>query len=408
MDTGREFTIGDRIRYFRERRGLSQKALGEMVGRSENWCYKVEHGQLPVDRVPVLIQLAKVLRVKDLSDLTGGFLSGAADGPETEHDAVPAIRRTLSLPTSLLPSGVGDVRYEDFAGGVADAWKVYETQTHGRYADVGGRLPNLLREGHAVLRDARDEAAEQDAARSLISLYGLHQIWLRRVGEPVQARIAADRGMALADRVGDPALLAAAAWNLSCVLTSAGEVEDSVEVARETIASCAPGQDAAQEHVSAYGALHLQAAVAAVRANMGPVAWDLFRGAQAAAGRIGEDRNDWHTCFGPTNVEMHSVHLAAEEGDISEALRLADSVNVTDTMPLERRTRYLIEVMNCNRIQRDDYATVFMLRQLKEQSPEEIVFSPLVREAVTDLMKREKPTFREDLRAVARHVGIAA
>lgn len=31
-----------------------------------------------------------------------------------------------------------------------------------------------------------------------------------------------------------------------------------------------------------------------------------------------------------------------------------------------------------------------------------------LRKAVTDLLKRERPTFRDDLRAVARHIGIAA
>lgn len=224
----------------------------------------------------------------------------------------------------------------------------------------------------------------------------------------MHARIAADRGLALADDAKDPALLAAAAWNLSCVLTSTGNVDDSVELARQAIATCKPGEDATPEHLSAYGALHLQAAVAAVRANLGPVAWDLFRAAERCAAQLGEDRNDWHACFGPTNTAMHGVHLAAEEGDTSEALRLADSVHVPGSMPMERRARYMIELMNCNRIQKDDYATVYMLRGLVEQSPEEVTFSPLVREAVTDLLKRERPTFRDDLRKIAKHVGIAA
>lgn len=408
MSLTEEFTTGQRIKYFRERRGISQRAFAEQVGRSENWAYKVEHDQLPIDKIPLLIQVARVLQVKDLADLTGGYLSGTAFGPDNEHKHVPAIRRALSLPSSLLPSSVGSVTVDALAESVTGAWNVYETQAKDRYNVVGETLPQLLRMGHAVLRDAHGSAEETTALRQLISLYGLHQIWLRRVGEPTLARIAADRGLALADRADDPALLAAAAWNLSCVLTSAGDVEDSVELARQTIATCKPGDDASPEHFSAYGALHLQAAVAAVRANQGPVAWDLHRGAERVAARLGADRNDWHTCFGPTNAAMHGVHLTAEEGDTSEALRLADGVHVPDAMPLERRSRYLIELMNCNRIQKDDYATVYMLRKLTDQSPEEVTFSPLVREAVTDLLKRERPTFRDDLRKVATHIGIAA
>ncbi|MET8676117.1 helix-turn-helix transcriptional regulator [Streptomyces sp. NPDC004647] len=406
LNTRELFTIGQRIKYHRERRGMAQRTLGELIGRTENWVFKVEHDQIPIDRISLLVSLSRVLRCT-IEDLTGGFLSGVSAGIDTEHVHVPEIRSALSLPPSLLPNSVGGVSVADLKESVDDAWKVYETQAKDRYQDVGGRLPGLLRQGHAALRDAQGEE-EQVALRQLISLYGLHQIWLRRVGEPTLARLAADRGLALADSAGDPAFLAAAAWNLSCVLTSAGDVDDSVELARQTIASCKPGDDASVEHWSAYGALHLQAAVAAVRATKGPVAWDLYRGAKAAADRIGHDRNDWHTSFGVTNVAMHEVHLTAEEGNASEALRLADAVEVNPELPLERRTRYLIEVMNCNRIQRDDYATVHVLGKLREQSPEEIVFSPLVREAVTDLLKREKPLWRDDLRKVAAHVGIAA
>ncbi|MGW5124542.1 helix-turn-helix domain-containing protein [Streptomyces sp. NPDC004069] len=401
---GELFSIGQRIKWHRERRGMSQKALGDFIGRSENWVYKIEADRMPVDRVTVLVALCQALRCS-MEDLTGGYVSGIATG-DAEHEHVPAIRQALSLPSSLLPLRVEGVTAEDFVESVNDAWKVYETQAEARYRDVGGRLPKLLRQGHAALRDASAED-ESTILRQLISLYGLHQIWLRRVGEPTLARVAADRGLALADNTGDPALLAAAAWNLSCVLTSTGDVADSLELARQTIAQCKPADDASPEHWSAYGALHLQGAVAAVRATS-PVAWDLYRGAQQAVTRVGGDLNHWHTCFGPTNVAMHEVHLMAEEGDISEALRVADSVEVNEDLPLERRTRYLIEVMNLNRVQRDDYATVHILGKLKKQSPEEIVFSPLVREAVAELLKREKPLWRDDLREVAQHVGFAA
>ncbi|WP_042366865.1 helix-turn-helix domain-containing protein [Streptacidiphilus neutrinimicus] len=409
MGLEQDFGVGERIRYYRERAGLSQKAMAELVGRSENWAYKVEKGVLPIDRLSVLIDLARVLHIRDLADLTGGVLTGAVSGPQTEHEAVPAIRRVLALPFSLLPSGISEVPVDEYRQAVDDAWLVYETQTKDRYAEVGRRLPNLLRQGYAAVRDAEGEEQEKQAVALLISMYGLAQIWLRRVGEPVQARVAADRGLSLADQVGDPALLAAATWNLSCVLTSSGEVADSVALAREAIANCTPSDDAPIEHLSAYGALHLQASVAAVRAHQGPVAWDLYRGAERMALRIGQDRNDWHTCFGPTNVAMHAVHLRAEEGDTAEALRVADTVeDGNPDLPLERRTRYLIEVMNCNRIQRDDFATVYMLKRITDQSPEEVGYSPLVREAVADLLKREKPMWRQDLRAVAQHIGMTA
>jgi transcriptional regulator with XRE-family HTH domain len=401
------FTIGDRIKYYRDQRGLSQKTLGELVGRTENWVWKVEHGQLPVDRVPLLMDLARVLRIKDIADLTGGFLKAATADMDAEHPAVFAIRRALSLPPSSLDAGADSLSVQDLSAEVDEAWTVYETATR-RYAQVGDQLPVLLSRAYGTLRDASSEQENLEATRVLVSLYGLHQIWLRRVGERTLARVAADRSLALADTTGDPVLRSAAAWNLSCVFTSSGDVENSIELARDMIANCAPAPDSSTEHRAVFGALHLQGAVAAVRANKGPVAWDLFTSAQQIAEQTGEHNGYWHMCFGPTNVAMHSVHLAAEEGDANEALRRADSVEVSDLIPLERRTRYMIEVMNCNRIQHDDYGTVFMLKRLMDQSPEEITYSPVVRDAVADLLKREKPVWRQDLRTVAKHVGLAA
>ena len=45
--------------------------------------------------------------------------------------------------------------------------------------------------------------------------------------------------------------------------------------------------------------------------------------AEEAARRIGADRNDFETEFGPTNVALHAVGIAVELGDAGEALRRA-------------------------------------------------------------------------------------
>lgn len=62
--------IAGRIRYWRERRGLSRRACAELAGYSEGWLKKIEQGQRRIDRLPVLDQLARVLRVP-LAELLG-------------------------------------------------------------------------------------------------------------------------------------------------------------------------------------------------------------------------------------------------------------------------------------------------------------------------------------------------
>ncbi|MGP4112838.1 helix-turn-helix domain-containing protein [Streptomyces sp. 4N509B] len=402
-----ELSIGERIRYFRNRAGKSQAALGGLVGRSEDWVSKVERGVISVDRLSLLLEIGRVLGVSDLSDLTGPSLTMTlASGPE--HPAVPAIRLALSTPPSLLggrlpgePVSAGELDQH-----VRDAWSVYETQTE-RYGPVGERLPRLLAEAYLTLRKSTGPD-EMSAVRSLVSLLHLHQVFLRRVGERKLSLIAADRAMQIADETEDPALIAASAWNVCGILTSSGDVRESLDLARSTIDHCRPGDDATPDHLSAFGALHLAAVIAAVRSTNAPAAWDLLREAGTVADRLGRDRNDWHTSFGPCNVRMHGVHLAAEEGDAHEALRLADDVEVNPELPLERRTRYLVEVMHSHRLTGDDFGTIYMLRRILEESPEEIAYFTLVREAVVALLKRERPQYRRDLRQIAEHIGVLA
>ncbi len=66
-------TLGQRIARFRRRRGLSQVVCAGLVGRSEDWLSKVKNGHIPVDRLSVLRDLARVLRV-DLPTLLDGCL----------------------------------------------------------------------------------------------------------------------------------------------------------------------------------------------------------------------------------------------------------------------------------------------------------------------------------------------
>ncbi|MFR9722660.1 helix-turn-helix domain-containing protein [Streptomyces sp. MS19] len=403
-----ELTIGQRIEYFRQRAGKSQAVLGGLIGRTEDWVSKVERGLIPVDRLSLLLDIGRVLGVSDLGDLIGPSVSLAVAGG-AEHPAVPAIRRALNTPPSVLTADLpGDpLSVPELAERVTEVWKIYETHKE-RYGPVGGLLPGLLAEAYLTVRTSRGPA-ETAAVRELVSLLHLHQVYLRRVGERKLGLLAADRAMQLADETSDPALIGAAAWNVAGILVSSGDVHESLDLARATIEHIRPSDDAEPDHLSAYGALHLVGAVAAVRGNNAPAAWDLLREANVVAARIGHDRNDWHTAFGPTNVTMHSVHLAAEEGDAAEALRLADNVEVPapgGVLPLERTTRYLVEVMHANRLVGDDYATVHMLKKIREASPEEIQYSPLARDAVQRLLKRPRPAYRDDLRDLAQHVGV--
>ena len=56
-------SFGAAITRLRRRRGMSQLVCAELVGRTEDWLRKVEHNRIPVDRLSVLRELARVLDV---------------------------------------------------------------------------------------------------------------------------------------------------------------------------------------------------------------------------------------------------------------------------------------------------------------------------------------------------------
>ncbi|MEV5505757.1 helix-turn-helix domain-containing protein [Streptomyces orinoci] len=84
--------FGKRVQFYRGRRRLSQRQLGELLHRTEDWVYRVESGRIPVNNVKMLMDLADALRVH-LEDLQGApsLLEDHGD----DKGSVPAIRAAL-------------------------------------------------------------------------------------------------------------------------------------------------------------------------------------------------------------------------------------------------------------------------------------------------------------------------
>ncbi len=69
------------------------------------------------------------------------------------------------------------------------------------------------------------------------------------------------------------------------------------------------------------------AAVAAARRTDRGEAWARLDAAERLAELLGEDANHAWTAFGPTNVRIHRVTVAAKLGDSGEVLRVATEVD---------------------------------------------------------------------------------
>ena len=117
------------------------------------------------------------------------------------------------------------------------------------------------------------------------------------------------------------------------------------------------------EHLSAWGALHLTALIAVARQDDRVAVRQLLGEAWTTADRLGQERNDFWTAFGPTNVALHEVSTAVELGDPGEVVRKGEALDPARFPPglLGRRAQVFIDLARGYTQQRKDAAAVNML-----------------------------------------------
>lgn len=63
--------FGQRLQILRTRRGMTRDQLGGLLGKSGSWVKGIETGRLKTPKLETVLRIAELLRVRNLSDLTG-------------------------------------------------------------------------------------------------------------------------------------------------------------------------------------------------------------------------------------------------------------------------------------------------------------------------------------------------
>ena len=134
---------------------------------------------------------------------------------------------------------------------------------------------------------------------------------LSRVGETALAWTAGDRAVTAAEHAEAGLLAAMSAFRLAHVFIRrkhTSQARDLVTGAASAIERSASQGD--PERLSVLGGLYLADALAAAASFDRAAADRSLAAARRVAERLGEDRNDHWTAFGPTNVRIHEVSAA--------------------------------------------------------------------------------------------------
>ena len=388
MDT-KEF--GQRVATLRRQRGMSQDDLAVAIDRSASWVSQVERGVYNVDRLGLLQSLADALGVslQELrSDASPAEAAPQAVKVQPDLDELrlalsghPALGVLLSTDrNSLVPEHLDSMTER-----VNDAWSL---EHDGKYLTLNDVLPRVITDLERTSR----LVSESDRVGFVVLLARAYQIaaaTFARRGEPDASWVAADRAIAAAERSGQPLQVIAGHFRLAHAymkLNQPAQAEWVARAAADALAPRAASENALVEELSLFGAMHLVLAVIRAKESDRAGAKDHILQAQEVAQRIGSDRNDFNTEFGPTNVQLHALAVAIDVGDAGEALDIAEEIDPSGLSP-ERQARFWLDIGRAHAQRRHIGDAVAAIKKAEELAPEQIDGHRLTRETVALLVQ---------------------
>lgn len=379
-------SVGERIAFYRRRRGMTQRVLAHLVGRSEDWLSKVERNERDLRRLDVLAEVAGVLRVS-VGDLLGNPV--LVEGDQAREDDLPAVRDALMSPrrlsSTLFGSVAGDpVDVEPVARRTEHGWEDYQ---HGRLGRVIAALPGLI--GSAQALEGSPSPSQRSRSWAVSArIHHLAASSLAKVGEAELAWMSAERAMSAAEQSEDPLSLASAARAGTHALLAVGRFDEAVDLG-QTAARWLSQQvrDDDPAALSIVGMLYLRTAVAAARRQDRSTTTDLLSRATAAATQLGYDGNHWRTSFGPTNVQLHRISTSLDLGDVLYVIDHGPRVNTTQ-LPVERIVAHHIDLARAYNYDARTAEALDELLTAEQAAPQIVRHSATVRETVKSLHRR--------------------
>lgn len=391
-------SIGVRIRLFRGK-SLTQRQLADQAGVSVDLVRKLEQGGRQTASIASLQKIARALDV-DIADLVGKRAGIPSGNPDS---GIVAIRRALTPVDDLLGETKEEeaVSLTDGGRAVDYAWGAYWA---GRYELLTSILPAGLTQLRATVHTA--PAGSAAAANELLArMYWVTGCTLVHLGQTDPAFLAIRQALAAADLGDDPLLQATIRGSVGWQLLVQGRYDESRGVALHAAASLEPDGEVGPARLSAYGALILLGATAAGRAQDVPEALSLLEAAGEVALRVGADRRDYETYFGPSQVVMQTVDVNVSSERYPEALAAARAMPANGGgLPQASRARHLTDTaVALTRTGQHQQALNTLLTAERVGGADWIKYQNLPRHVVSELLDHDR---RVPLRAFATRLGM--
>lgn len=186
-----------------------------------------------------------------------------------------------------------------------------------------------------------------------------------------------------------------------------GRYDESIRVSTAAATSIEPTGDVPPEHLSAFGSLLITAATAAGRARRVDEARDLMRTAGDVAARIGHDRDDYETAFGPSQVIMQTVDVHVVTENYTTALDVAKTMPRDAALPLASTARHLADRAYALARLGHDQKALDTLLTMEKMAPDWAKYQTLPRLVLSELIENQHRRVRtSSLFGLASRLGV--
>ncbi|MFI6275823.1 helix-turn-helix domain-containing protein [Streptomyces sp. NPDC050988] len=400
--------FGQRLQILRTRKGMTREQFGGLVGKTGSWVKGVETGRLKTPKLEMVLRIAELLRVQDLSDLTGDQSAHVAlfTGPghprlaevKAAVDVFPLTTRREAPPATHLQARL------------ARAWKARHSAPNHREV-IGALLPGLIRDAQLAVRQADTAPDRRKAQAVLAEVYSLCQFFVAYQPDPALLWRVAERGLIAAQESEDPHAIGVAAWLAAQAHRDAGpahfDAADAVNL--KTLAYLEPLlSDGSTDVLAIFGALTFEAGYTAARRAETGTAWRYWDQARSMAQRLPENYYHPVTSFSRAIMGAHAVTVAVELRQGGESVRQAAAADVTTIKSRPRRARHRIEEARGYHLDGQPDVALATLNKAFEAAPETIKYNGYAKRIVLEEAECKDAARRHRASELAVKIGLLA
>ncbi|MGW7073048.1 helix-turn-helix transcriptional regulator [Streptomyces sp. NPDC054855] len=405
---GDPLRFGQRVQILRERRGMTQGQLADLVGVSPHTLRKIENGQQKAPGLEMVMRIAEALRVGDLCDLTGhpDMHVDLFIGPG--HPRLAAVKAAIDsfpLSSAVEPPPMAHVEARLHA-----AWKARHRAPDHREV-IGRLLPDLIRDAQLLVRHA-DTNSDRRAAQGLLAqTYSLAQFFIAYQPDSSLLWRVAERGMIAAQESEDPHTVGVASWLMAQAHRDSGprhfDAADAVNLqALQLLEPLLP--DAGDDVLAIAGALRFELGYTAARRRETGTAWAHWDTANNMASRLEVDYYHPVTSFSQAIMGAHAVTVAVELHQGAESVRQAARADEHAIRSRPRRARHRIEEARGYALDNQPDVALATLEKAHRSAPETIRYNGYARSIIIEAVESPQAPRRRRASQLATEIGLLA